>query len=102
MASKVLIDMSSMALNMPGMTMSITVSAPSSTISESGALSTAGVNMTNATEQFRMDFLTKILDDTELQFISNSYARRYWYGVVVVIGLAAVLNIVMRVASHWR
>ena len=73
MASKILMDISSIAWNMPGMTMSITGSAPPRTTSEPGALSTAGVNMTNATQQ--MNFLAKILDDTELQVISNSYAR---------------------------
>jgi ferric-chelate reductase len=82
------------------MTMSITGSAPSSTTSSSDALSTAGMDMTNATQQ--MDFLMQILDDTELQVISNSYARRYWYGVVVIIALAALSNTVMRVASHSR
>jgi hypothetical protein len=58
------------------------------------------MDMTNATQQ--MDFLMQILDDTELQVISNSYARRYWYGVVVVIGLATLLNAIIRAATYSK
>ena len=96
--SQVKMDMSTMASDMPGMTMS--GSAASSTASAADALSTANIRMGN--ESAQMDFLMELLDDTEIQVIANSYARRYWYGVVVVIGLATLLNVVMRVASRSR
>ncbi|KAE9378406.1 ferric reductase-like protein like transmembrane component [Stipitochalara longipes BDJ] len=73
---------------MPGMTMA--TSAPSSTASAPDPLSTADLRMGN--ESAQMNFLMALLDDTELQVISNSYARRFWYGVVVVIGLAALIK----------
>lgn len=77
--------------------MTMAGSAPSST---ADALSTAGLDMSNVTVQ--SDFLAQLLDDTELQVIANSYARRFWYGVVVVIGLAGLFNIIMRARSHSR
>lgn len=89
--------MSSMASNMLGMTM--TGSMPSSTASAADGSPTGGMEMSNDTDP-RMDLLMQILNDTELQVIANSYARRYWYGVVVVIGLAAVLNIAVRLKSR--
>jgi hypothetical protein len=92
-------DTSSMSSNMAGMTM--TDSMPSSTISAALGNSTGGMDMSNDTDP-RMDLLMAILDDTELQVISNSYARRYWYGVVVVLSLAALVNIVVRLKSRSR
>jgi len=53
-------------------------------------LSADGVDFTNATQA--TDFLGDLLDDTILQVIGNDYAQYFWYGVVVVIGIAAVLN----------
>jgi len=90
--------MSSMASNMPGMT--LTGSAPSSTTIISDPLSTAGLDMGNGSVQ--MDFLTALLDDTELQVISNFYARSFWFGVVVVVGIAALLNLFLRVRTGLR
>ncbi|KAN0108767.1 Ferric reductase NAD binding domain containing protein [Hyaloscypha variabilis] len=80
---------------MPGMTM--TGSAPSSTTIISDPLSTAGLNMGNGSVQ--MDFLTALLDDTELQVISNFYARSFWFGTIVVIGIATLLNLFLRSAA---
>jgi ferric-chelate reductase len=91
-------DASSMDSNMPGMTMA--GSAPTNTADAVDALSTAGLDMSNVTVQ--SDFLAQLLDDTELQVIANSYARYFWYGVVVVIALAALLNIIMRAVSRSR
>ena len=90
--------MSSMASDMPGMTM--TGSAPSSTANAPDPLSTADLRMGN--ESAQMDFLMALLDDTELQVISNTYATRFWYGVVVVIGLATLLNLFLRVRTSAR
>jgi hypothetical protein len=92
-------DMSSMSSNMPGMTM--TDSMPSSTASAADGSPTGGMDMSNGTDP-RMDLLMTILDDTELQVIANFYAMRYWYGVIVVIGLAALLNIVVHLRSRSR
>jgi hypothetical protein len=50
----------------------------------------------------QMDFLTALLDDTELQVISNFHARSFWFGVVVVIGIATLLNLFLRVRTGLR
>jgi hypothetical protein len=92
-------DMSSMSSNMPGMTM--TDSMPSSTASATDCSPTGGMDMSNDIDP-RMDLLMTILDDTELQVIANFYAVRYWYGVIVIIGLAALLNVVVRLRSRSR
>jgi hypothetical protein len=58
------------------------------------------MDMTNETVQ--MEILMDILYDTELQVTSNSYATRFWFGVIVVIGLATIFNIVLRMVSRSR
>jgi hypothetical protein len=58
------------------------------------------MNMSNETVQ--MDLLMGILYDTELQVTSNSYATRFWYGIIVVIGIAAIFNLVLRLVSRSR
>jgi hypothetical protein len=50
----------------------------------------------------QMDFLTALLDDTELQVISNFYARSFWFGTIVVIGIATLLNLFLRVRTGLR
>jgi len=91
--------MSSMSSNMPGMTM--TDSMPSSTASAANGSPTGGMDMSNDTDP-RMNLLMTILDDMELQVIANFYAMRYWYGVIVVIGLAVLLNMAVRLRSRSR
>jgi ferric-chelate reductase len=59
-----------------------------------------GYDLTNPTQA--MDFLAQILDDSILQICGNEYARNFWYGVVVVIGLAGILNLVWRVKLKLR
>ncbi|KUJ16010.1 uncharacterized protein LY89DRAFT_697981 [Mollisia scopiformis] len=66
----------------------------------SDALSTDGLDMTNMT--VAMDFLGQLLDDTELQVTSNHFATIFWYGIVVVIGLATLSNIFLRLRSWSR
>lgn len=53
-------------------------------------LNTSGVDFSNQTDA--ANFLAELLDDTELQVIGNAYARYFWYGVVVVIGIAGLFN----------
>jgi ferric-chelate reductase len=57
----------------------------------SGPLSAAGVDFSNSTQA--ANFLAELLDDTELQVEGNTYAKYFWYGVVVVVGLVAVYNV---------
>ena len=57
----------------------------------SSPLKASGVDFSNDTQA--MDFLGQILDDTELQVSENAYARYFWYGAVVVIGIAAIANV---------
>lgn len=59
-----------------------------------------GVDFSNETQA--MDFLGAILDDTELQVIGNQYAREFWYGIVVVIGIAALFNIFQTATLKMR
>lgn len=80
--------------------MAMPSSAPSSTVSSSDALSTVGLDMTNVSVQ--MDFLMQLLDDTEIQVLANSYATRFWYGIIVAIALAGIFNVVLRVVLRLR
>jgi ferric-chelate reductase len=59
-----------------------------------------GYDLMNPTQA--MDFLEQMLDDSILQIYGEEYSRYFWYGVVVVIGLAAILNLVWRVTLKLR
>ena len=54
-------------------------------------LNASGVDFANETQAF--NFLQEILDDTILQPIGTAAARKFWYGVVTVIGVAALSNL---------
>ena len=61
--------------------------------------STAGMDMTNATQQ--MDFLMQIaLMIPSCKLISNSYARRYWHGVVLWL-LVSLLSWTHNTSCTW-
>ncbi|OJJ46062.1 hypothetical protein ASPZODRAFT_2049685 [Penicilliopsis zonata CBS 506.65] len=60
--------------------------------SSDGPLTDSGVDFSNYTQ--RLDFLADILDDTQLQVQGNAAARRFWYGIVAVIGVATLCNVV--------
>ena len=49
-----------------------------------------------------VDFLDKILDDSDLQVSGNVFARYFWYGIVVVIAIAAIFNIVQKTTLLLR
>lgn len=66
----------------------------------SSALNASGLDLSNATQA--MDFLGEILDDSELQISGNAFARYFWYGVVVVVGIAAIFNIIQRTTLRLR
>src|SRR5271155_5826419 len=59
-----------------------------------------GYDLTNATQA--MDFLAQILDDSILQIYGNEYARNFWYGVVVFLGVAGISNAIWRVTLKMR
>ncbi|KAK5019616.1 ferric-chelate reductase Frp1 [Cryomyces antarcticus] len=69
-------------------------------IDSSAPLSTDGLDMTNGTIQAA--YLAAILDDTELQIVGNRFAENFWYGIVVVIFIAALLNVIQRMVSRSR
>ena len=48
------------------------------------------------------DFLDKILDDNHLQVSGNAFARYFWYGIVVVIAVAAIFNMVQKTTLRLR
>lgn len=80
-----------MDMDMSGMTTSSSTDTP---------LSPDGVDFSNATQA--MDFLGEVLDDTTLQVVGNAYARYFWYGVVVVIGLAGMVNVFSQAVLRSR
>lgn len=63
-------------------------------------LNDTGVDFSNMTQA--EDFLAEILDDTEFQVIGNAYARYFWYGVVVLIGICAIFNIIQKTTLRMR
>lgn len=63
-------------------------------------LSSTGVDFSNETQAF--NFLQEILDDSVFQVTGNQHARYFWYGVVVVIGIAGIFNIVETVTLKTR
>jgi ferric-chelate reductase len=68
--------------------------------SSSTPLNSTGVDFSNETQAF--DFLQQILDDSVFQVTGNQYARYFWYGVVVVIGIAGIFNVVETVTLKNR
>ncbi len=66
----------------------------------SHALNDTGVDFSNDTQA--MDFLGEILNDTDLQISGNAFARYFWYGVVAVIGIAAIFNLVQKSTLQFR
>ncbi|OKL62813.1 hypothetical protein UA08_01870 [Talaromyces atroroseus] len=66
----------------------------------SGPLTAAGVDFSNETQA--VDFLQEILDDSVLGVVGNQYARYFWYGIVVVIGIATISNLVEKVILQTR
>lgn len=63
-------------------------------------LNDSGVDFSNETQAF--NFLAAILDDSVLQVYSNMYARYFWYGVVVFIGLAGISNAIWMATLKLR
>ena len=63
-------------------------------------LNDTGVDFSNMTQA--EDFLGEILDDTEFQVIGNAYARYFWYGVVVLIGICAIFNMIQKTILRMR
>ena len=68
--------------------------------SSSMPLNDTGVDFSNMTQA--MDFLGEILNDTEFQVTGNAFARYFWYGIVVVIGIAAGFNIIQKTTLRMR
>jgi hypothetical protein len=66
----------------------------------SAPLTAAGVNFSNGTQAY--NFLQEILDDSVLSIVSNQFAMYFWYGIVVVVGVAAIWNIVCTIILRAR
>ncbi|KAL7959838.1 ferric reductase NAD binding domain-containing protein [Trichoderma compactum] len=69
-------------------------------LSSSAPLAASGVDFSNETQAFH--FLQEILDDSVLGPVGNQYARYFWYGVMVVIGIASICNFVQRCVLRMR
>jgi ferric-chelate reductase len=63
-------------------------------------LNDSGVDFSNETQAF--NFLQEILDDTYLQVDGNQAARKFWYGIVVVISAATICNAIWVGILHQR
>jgi hypothetical protein len=63
-------------------------------------LNASGVDFSNETQA--MDFLGAMLDDSVLQIYGNAYARDFWYGVVVFLGVAGISNVMWRLTLKMR
>ena len=57
---------------------------------DSGPLTADGVDFSNVTQA--MDFLDDLLDDSDFQPVDSAIARAFWYGIIIVIGIAALAN----------
>ena len=66
----------------------------------SGPLSPAGVDLSNETQAF--NFMQEILDDSVFQPQSILYSVYFWYGTVVVIAIAAIINISQAAIARGR
>lgn len=67
---------------------------------DSSPLNASGVDFSNATQA--NDFLGEILDDSVFMMDSNMYARIFWYGIVVVIGMFGVAKIYFQAIAEQR
>ena len=63
-------------------------------------LTASGFNLSNSTDA--MEFLEQLLDDGELQPVNINMSQIFWYGIVIVIGLAAFANAVQSVVLRSR
>ena len=66
----------------------------------SAPLNASGVDFSNETQA--MDFLGAMLDDTVFQIDGNTYARYFWYGMVVFVGVAGISNAIWRATLQMR
>ncbi|CAD6568412.1 MAG: hypothetical protein ASARMPREDX12_001404 [Alectoria sarmentosa] len=80
--------------------MDTSMSMPAMGDDSSSALNATGVNFSNDTQA--MDFLGEILDDSDLQISANAFARYFWYGIVLVIGITALFNAVQKTILQLR
>lgn len=78
----------------------MSMSTPGMGEASSAPLNDTGVDFSNNTQA--MDFLGELLDDSDLQISGNAFARYFWYGIVVVIGIAAVFNIIQNTTLRVR
>ena len=76
------------------------MSMPAMGHDSSVALNPSDLDFSNETQV--MDFLEELLDDSHLQIAGNAFARYFWYGVVVIIAIAAVFNIIQTLTLRLR
>jgi len=56
----------------------------------SSYLTADGYNMSNSMDQ--MAFVEALLDDSDFIHVEMAYSAYFWYGIVVVIGIATFIN----------
>ena len=67
---------------------------------DSGPLTSAGFNLSNATDA--ANFLDAILDDSDLVPPNQNISRAFWYAIVIVIAIAGIFNAYILVISRIR
>ncbi len=72
----------------------------SSSIPTITPLNDSGVDFSNYTQAF--NFQQEILDDSILKIIASQYAKNFWYGILVVIGIATMFNVIQKSLLRMR
>ena len=80
--------------------MDMSMSMPAMSGDSSPALNATGVDFSNDTQA--MEFLGQILDDTDLQISADADARYFWYGILSVVGVAAIFNVIEKTNFRLR
>ena len=66
----------------------------------SNYLATDEFDMSNATDQ--MAFVEALLDDSNFIHVEMAYSAYFWYGIVVVIGIATIVNFSSKLTLRAR
>ena len=66
----------------------------------SGSLSSMGLDLSNDT--IAMDFLMALLDDSAFQTLDIAVSQAFWYGIVIVVGIACLVNILCKLKYRAR
>lgn len=75
---------------------------PAVGVNMSSALNASSVDSSNNSHSQAMNLLGEILGDSDLQNTGKAFARYFWYGIVLAVAIAALLNIVQKITLRLR